>query len=212
MWVCVCVCVCVSISQSASQLSVALRESLSVWVSPLSLSLSRSLLSIRQNNKRKTQLSSWPFCRGHQTQSIIMKLNGLLRSVLTDGWLLLIGGHYEFRSSRVFPANPTSPHLGRGSLSQTEGVVLSERRIKQNRALPLNTCTRQQFTLILSDLSLKKEKTKRKETHARQVQPRLINKCISWVVRKKKTGENQEKEAFLLLLGEKAQTMSSKYL
>ena len=126
-----------------------------------------------------------------------MKLNGLLRSVLTDGWLLLIGGHYEFRSSRVFPANPTSPHLGRGSLSQTEGVVLSERRIKQNRALPLNTCTRQQFTLILSDLSLKKEKTKRKETHARQVQPRLINKCISWVVRKKKNRRESREGSFL---------------
>ena len=152
MRVCVCACVSSSTNQPASCQSLCGRVCL--YESVLSLCL--SLLSVRQNNKRKkerkkkTQLSSWPFCSGHQTQSIIMKLNGSLRSVLTEGWLLLIGGRYEFRSSWVFPVDPP-PHPPRQPplAPPPPEPALPDKRSRTiwapdqtKQAFLLNTCTR----------------------------------------------------------------------
>ena len=152
----VCVCERVCLHQPISQPVVSRSAGESVCMSQSSLSVSRCFLSAKiikerkKERKKKTQLSSWPFCSGHQTQSIIMKLNGSLRSVLTEGWLLLIGGRYEFRSSWVFPVDPPlhlprQPHLAppRPELALPDKrscTIWAPDQTKQ--AFLLNTCTR----------------------------------------------------------------------
>lgn len=89
VWLFVCLCASVT-NQPASCQTLSRRVCLceSVFSSLPLLSAQPAFTFSEWGEKKKLVLT---FRRGHQKQSIIMKLNGLLRSVLTEGWLLLIG-------------------------------------------------------------------------------------------------------------------------